>query len=151
MNTLFSYPAFGIELDFLFTELEVEIAVATAITRDCAENVTGLYLLTLLDNGAGEIAIHGYIGSMTHQDIPRTCKLEDTRDHSIKDYTGSGTRTPHIIDALVVQLNILHARHIIESEATGHYILPCDRHWETALILNEGTSQSLVICCIIWL
>ena len=148
---LFPYPAFGIELDGLFSNLEMEVAVATAIIGYSAENVTSLYLLTLLDDGRGKVAIHCDIGSMTDKDIPTACKLEDSCDYSIKDCTGSGSWTTYIVDALVVQLHILHAWHIIESKATSNYILPCDGHWETSLVLNKGASQSLVFCSIVWL
>ena len=112
MNLL-PYPGFGVELDGFLAELEVEGAVAAAVVGYGAEDVASTNLLTLGDNGAGEVTIDRDIAAVTDKDVACAGKLEDAGDYTIEDSTGTGSRAADIVRALVVELDILHARHII--------------------------------------
>ena len=144
---LFAYPGFGIELDCFLAELEVKGAVAAAIVGNGAEKVACLDLLSLRDDGAGKVAINGDVAAVTDKDIASAGILEDAGDGSVEDGTRTGTRSADIVRPFIVELHILHARHVVESEAAAQHILAGDGHRQASLVLLECAVDVSVFSC----
>ena len=138
---LFPYPSFGIKLGSFLAQLELQGAVAAAVVGNRSEDVSRLHLLPLLDNCAGEIAIDGDITAVTHKDMTGTCKLENAGHDTIEDSTSTGSRTTDVVRAFVVELDILHARHVVDAEAAAQHVLVGDGHRQTPLVLLEGAIE----------
>ena len=124
----------------------MEGTIAAAVVGDGAEDVAGSHLLALGDNGAGKVTIDGDIAAVADKDVTCAGELEDAGDDTIEDGTGTGSGTTDIVRALVVELHILHARHIIDSEAAAQHILSRNGHGQTAFVLLEGAAQLAVFC-----
>ena len=119
--------------------MELQGAVAAAVIGNRSEDVSGLHLLPFLDDGAGKIAINGYVTAMTNKDMTGSGKLEDAGHDTIENSTSTGSRTTDVVRAFVVELDILHARHVIDAEATAQHVLAGDGHRQTPLVLFESS------------
>ena len=140
-----SYPGFGIEFCGLFSELEVERAVSAAVVCDGAEYVTGTYFLSFLYDGAGEVAIDGDVAAVTNKYVACAGELEDTGDDAVEDGTGTGSRAADVVCSFIVELDILHARHVVDAETVAQHILSGDGDWQKAFVLFEGAVE-LSVC-----
>ena len=144
---LFSYPGFGVEFDGFLSELEVEGAVAAAVVCDGAEDVLCAHFLPFGDDGAGEVAIDGDVASVADEDVACACELEDAGDDAVEDGASSGTRSADEVRAFVVELYVLHAWNIVDSEAAAQHVLPCDGYRQASLVLFEGAVELAVFGC----
>ena len=144
---LFSYPGFGVEFYGFLSELEVEGAVAAAVVCDGAEDVLCAHFLPFGDDGAGEVAIDGDVASVADEDVACACELEDAGDDAVEDGASSGTRSADEVRAFVVELYVLHAWNIVDSEAAAQHVLPCDGYRQASLVLLEGAVELAVFGC----
>ena len=141
-----SYPGFGVEFGGLFTELEVERAVSAAVVCDGAEYVAGTYFLSFLHDGAGEVAIDGDVTAVTNQYVACAGELEDAGDDAVEDGTCTGSGTADVVCSFIVELDILHARHVVDAETVAQHVLSGDGNGQTAFVLFERAIE-LSVCC----
>ena len=124
----------------------MQSAVSAAIVGNRSQDVFRTNLLPFLDDSAGKVAIDGDIAAVTDKDISGATKLEDARHNTIEDGSSTGSGPAHIVRSLIVELDILHAWHVVESEATAQHVLAGDRNRQTSLVLFEGTIELAVFC-----
>lgn len=124
----------------------MEGTIAATVICHSTKDVACAYLLSFLYNGTRQVTIDGNVAAMPDKYVTSASKLEDTGDHTVEDGTGTGSGATYIVGALVVELDVLHAGHIVQSEAASHHILSSDGYGQSASVLFEGTIELAVFC-----
>ena len=106
---------------------------------DCSQHITGTYQTAFLDTHCRQVTINGDIASMTYQHIGQAIILEDSRNFTVKDSTGIGTRLSFNIHSLIVQLHITKSFHLILSIMSYHHVWSGNWHWEDSFIFLKVT------------
>ena len=79
---------------------------------------------------------------MAHKDILHITKLEDGRDLTIKDSTGTSTSLSQIVSALIIKDHT--CRHLCQSKTAGDTIGSCDGNRQSAFVLLKVTIEFLI-------
>ena len=85
------YPAFGIQLSCFLAKLEMEDTFTRTIVSNGAYDILGVNLLTLGNRNRRKVTVNRYVAAMTDEHIARTTKLEDSRNHTGENGTGTGS------------------------------------------------------------
>ena len=125
----------------------MQSAVSAAIVGNRSQDVFRTNLLPFLDDSAGKVAIDGDIAAVTDKDISGASKLEDARHNTIEDGSSTGSGSAHIVRSLIVELDILHAWHVIKSKTAAQHILAGNGNGQTSLVLFESSIELAVFRC----